>query len=141
MNTDDSVLKLQILLQKKGETLGFLQDKARAVAEEISSIQGQIAGISESINELLPKGSESRPSASIYSDVTLTLAILDVINRKGEHPGLSVKEIMEHLKAGGFKSEAKEFYSSVYVTASRLVEQGKIRPTRKDGTLSLEKIQ
>lgn len=61
-----------------------------------------------------------------YSDMGLNEAVMDVISRFGNPPGLTANDILSFLHREGFKSDAKKPYYSVYGVARDLVAKDKI---------------
>lgn len=74
-----------------------------------------------------------------YSKMSLSDSIEDVVNLWGTNSGLLTKEIITKLFAEGFKTTAKDFYSSVYAVAQRLVKVGRLGEGKKDGKRSFVK--
>jgi len=130
---DDSIPKLQALLAKKTDTLKFLRDQVATINEEARKTESQITGINEAIQELTPKDASTPKPPGRYSGMTLTQAILVSVKTHDAGFGMRVAEIVEDLKAGGFKSEAKDFYLSVYSILQRLRQEGKVGGGKKDG--------
>src|SRR5438105_338508 len=117
---NEAIEKLTSLLTQKRKLAGELQSKIQDLEWEIKALDGQIDGIEISIRAI--STNETQPSQQPaligkYSKQSLTPAIFDVINTLGKPPGLLTPEIVERLKFEGFKSDAKDLYSSAYAVA------------------------
>jgi hypothetical protein len=116
-----------------------------SLEDEISALQEQIKGLETAIDILQKDGHSTNSSAPapvklptrpIYSKMRLTDAILDVIQKGGDSPGLFAQEIAEKLKSGGFTSKADSFYQSVYGVAFALMKKDRIREGKREGKRS-----
>jgi hypothetical protein len=131
-----AIEKLKALRQKKAQSMAGWRNTIASLQDELANAEAQIIGIDESIKELsggTPPMESTPPLIGKYAKMGLTPAILDVLENAGDPPGLSAPEIMERLKAEGFKTTAKNLYASVYSVSLGLVEAGKAREGKKDG--------
>jgi hypothetical protein len=128
------------------KVIGLRDQKLALISKnelEIASLQhsndelrGQIDGLDEAIRVLsppTPKPTSTLPGVGKYAKTKLTEAVLDVVSIHGAAPGLFVPEIIEKLIAEGCKSDADNFYASVYSTAMLLLKNGKIAEGKRDG--------
>src|ERR1039458_4154591 len=125
----DAIEKLKALrskneseIQKHGLVVVDLERKMQALSCENIGLEAAIKELSGNAGE------EKTPmlqGVGKYSKMSLSDSIEDVVNKWGS-AGLLTKEIITKLFAEGFKTTAKDFYSSVYAVAQRLVKVGRI---------------
>lgn len=122
--------RLQEIEMHRGH-IGSLEDA-------IAQLEGQVKGLEKALEifqkeGLAPKENGQQKPPDRYALMTLTPALLDVIQREGEPPGLLPSEIATKLKEGGFQSNAENLYQSVYSVAMNQFKKGRIRECQKAG--------
>lgn len=139
---ETAIDKLKEVLQKKDKAIKDLESKIQSLESEVrlyqsdlESLCAQRFGVREALAAVTPKAEV--PAVAIqrpkYAGMGLTEAILELFKADGAPPGLTPREISEKLQAGGFVSNAKDFYTSVYGVCVGLQKQGRLRESSKEG--------
>jgi hypothetical protein len=131
--------------QKAIDTIGeLIEERLNAVArneehigsleDENGRIKGEIRGL-ELAAKLFDARYTEMPLGALapvgkYTNMSLTDSVFDIIQTEGTPPGLTGSAIIRYLNEGGFKSQAKDPYTSTYGVAMGLVKQGRIREVR-----------
>jgi hypothetical protein len=108
-----------------------------SLEDQIGTLAGQVKGLETAINILQKNGQikeEALAPATTppkYDKMSLTDAIIDVIDEDGDPPGLLPAEIVAKLIDGGFKSNAKSLYQSVYGVCLNLIKTERIYESKK----------
>jgi len=135
----DAIETLKALRAKKSALYDSIQGDIQRLEMESRELAAEIVGVDEAIKAISgaakneQAGQPALPAIGKYSNMSPTLAILDVVQKHGNPPGLLVPDIIAKLAAEGFKSKAEQLYSVVYAISQRLVKQDKIREGRRDG--------
>jgi hypothetical protein len=139
----DAIEKLRALRSRNESEIQKHSAHITSLSEIIQGLRCENVGIEASIRELTGKSDEEQTptfnGVGKYSTWTLSDSIEDVVNASGNGSGLLTNEIITKLFAEGFKTKAREFYSSVYSVAQRLVKVGRIAEGKKDGKRSFVK--
>ena len=136
---------LEQLKESKFSEIKANNNHIEGLQMENEGLEKEIKGIDEALKCLekdfggRPTTSNGPPSDAKYSNLSLSEAIIAVLNEHGNHPGLLVPEIIEKLKAGGFKSDAKNLYASAYSVAMSLLSHQKVKESEKLGKRSFVK--
>lgn len=140
----DAIERLRALRSRNENEIQQHMAAMDSLGQQIQALRCQNVGIEASIRELTGESDqELTPTfngVGKYSDLSLSDAIEDVVNAYGTGHGLLTKEIITKLLAEGFKTGAKDFYSSVYAVAQRLVQTKRITEGKKDGKRSFVSI-
>jgi len=140
----NAIEKLMVLRDGKAKEIMNLENEIKGLQASLNEAAWELKGIDASIQTVGRNGASHRSEPALpessgpgrYANVSLSPAILDVINTSGDPPGLLVPEILEQLRDQGFKSQARELYSTVYAAAYRLVKLGQIGESKRDGKRS-----
>jgi len=121
------------LKQNDGQ-VASLQEKSELIKGEVKALEKTIEMVRERfMNPELPNTSTNGKTNGKYTAMTLSKAVVDVVERFGESPGISASQILQYLEREGFKTEAKKPYYSVYGVARDLVERKQINEGERDG--------
>jgi len=139
----DAIETAKLLRDSKLQQMRKNDSEINQLQRDNEELQCHVDALEQLLKEVSP-GSPDQPARlfSKYANMSLSPAVLDMIETSaraeggGTRLGFLVPEIIEALLAGGFESDAKELYPSVYSVAMRLVKQGKIREGKKDGKRS-----
>lgn len=141
----DTIEKLEDLIEERLAAIAGHKGTIDTLQEQIEQCEGEIRGLELALK--LCKKSEpdslngSPALIGKYADVALTDAIIDAVNSDGSPQGMTARELVEVLKAEGFRTKLKDLYNSTYPTAMGLVESGKILEGKKNGKRSFMRKQ
>src|SRR5260370_6199615 len=138
-SSNEAIQKLKVLSEKKRNLLNDLCAEIGRLSIQRDELSCHLIGIQEAIKELSADDQPVNGQRALigkYAALKLSPAVLDVVSSLGKPPCLVGPGIVSLLKSGGYSSDSKSLYSSVYAVAMRLVDQGKIREGKKGGKRS-----